>query len=269
MSTQPLICRESGNVWAQEQTTGHLDGAEEIAERPTWASSSTTSDSGNLVVALGIQGVLVGTPEGQWAPIAVGRFTPTDFSFSAKTGLLLSDLGLWIASLALSLSMTGAALLFAQNARSAAATIMITMLGILSVLASSLFMLLTIGSENPEEAGEFSFHIYSLLVVGVPAYVLGILSMFAFFEYLRYWAAVLASLVGMNALVFLAFMLWLHTGIALLPAEMSSIVLTAIVAFLLGGYLKRRKLAIAGVCQECQRRNEAWAQFCANCGQEL
>ena len=43
----------------------------------------------------------------------------------------------------------------------------------------------------------------------------------------------------MIALVVLAFMLWLHLGIALFLAKLSAIVLTALVAIVLTGYLKR------------------------------
>ena len=46
----------------------------------------------------------------------------------------------------------------------------------------------------------------------------------------------------MNVLVFLAYMLWLHLGIVLVTAQFLSIALTALAAFLMSGYLKRKTL---------------------------
>ena len=58
-------------------------------------------------VSLGIQGVVVGTPAGQWTNVAVNHIIPTDFSFLSKTRLLLLDFKFWTASLAFSFTMTG------------------------------------------------------------------------------------------------------------------------------------------------------------------
>ena len=42
------------------------------------------SESGNLILAMGIQGAVVIAPDGAVTQIAVGRFSPTDFSFGNK-----------------------------------------------------------------------------------------------------------------------------------------------------------------------------------------
>ena len=47
------------------------------------------------------------------------------------------------------------------------------------------------------------------------------------------------AFLGMNALVVLPFMLWLHLGITLELAKVSAIVLTALMAIVLTAYLKR------------------------------
>ena len=106
--------QEEGNVWVQERATARLDERE-----ATTAPRRIVYDerSGNLVVAMGIQGVVVGTPDGVWTRHAVGRYSPMDFSFPNKTELLLSNIGFWAAALALSMSMTGIALVLSQYRR--------------------------------------------------------------------------------------------------------------------------------------------------------
>ena len=99
--------REDGNVWVQEKWTTQL-GNRSIATGARYIAYHERS--GNLIAAMGIQGVVVGTPEGEWTRYAVGPYSPTDFSFSGKTGLLLSNGGFWATTLALSLSVTGLAL---------------------------------------------------------------------------------------------------------------------------------------------------------------
>ena len=93
--------RIPGNTWTQEKIVGEI---------VTWPRDIIYEPlSGNLIVAMGRQGVVVGTPDGMWARYGVGEYTPTDFSFTHKNRLLFSDVDFWVAALALSLSLTGAA----------------------------------------------------------------------------------------------------------------------------------------------------------------
>ena len=69
--------------------------------------------TGNLVTAMGIQGVLVGTPNDRWVTVAVGPYEPTDLSFTGKllffvrdTEFLLAILALGVASTAVAMSIT-------------------------------------------------------------------------------------------------------------------------------------------------------------------
>ena len=106
---------EEGNVWVQWVSTEKLSQRREIAFRPL--AIVYDERSGNLVLALGIQGVVIGTSDGKWATVAVGLLEPTNFSYQAKTSLLFSELGFWAASLGLSLAMTGMALIASQHRR--------------------------------------------------------------------------------------------------------------------------------------------------------
>ena len=290
--------QEEGNMWVQEHATARL-----YIRKITTAPHNIVYDerSGNLIAAMGIQGVAVGTPDGVWTRHAVGRYSPVDFSFSSKTGLLLSNGGFWTAALALSLSMIGAALLASQYlrsdlrllARSALVSLALLIglpivlvatglenllelilnialssslfiilaliggaialgsmpresrlrkslglgLGILSLLASGA-LLLTFGGSDAEAFSNYSLR---LVVFAVPAYVLGTALLAISGRELRHWRVVIPTFLGMNVLVVLAFMLWLHMGIELALAQVSAIVLATLAALLLVGYIKRKQ----------------------------
>ena len=51
--------------------------------------------SGNLIVAMGLQGVVVVAPDGMSTRVAVGRYSPTDFSFGSKVRTFFSSLLYW------------------------------------------------------------------------------------------------------------------------------------------------------------------------------
>ena len=106
--------QDGANVWVQEQATDALD-VRTIATAPYGMIYDERSR--NLVVALGIQGVVVGTADGQWSRVAVGRYSPTDFSALGKVSLLLSNSGFWATAAALSLSITAITLVLAESRR--------------------------------------------------------------------------------------------------------------------------------------------------------
>ena len=104
--------QEDGNTWVQHRaTTRHGDGRILASEPKDLIYDET---SGNLVLAMGIQGVVVGTPDGEWVEVDVGRFQPADFTFMTKTFMLLTHLGFWITALTLAVSMTAAGLVLSQ-----------------------------------------------------------------------------------------------------------------------------------------------------------
>lgn len=103
------------NVWVQEHATGRF-ALRVITTEPR--SINYDPASGNVIVSMGIQGVIVGAPDGTWNRYAVGPYSPMDYSFLGKTGLLLSRTHVWGMALAVALSMLGAALLALQYRRS-------------------------------------------------------------------------------------------------------------------------------------------------------
>ena len=227
---------KSGNLWAQAQQTKHLD-ARVLETQP----QAIVYDElrGNLIVALGIQGVLVGTPDGRWTPHAVGRYKPSDFSFLTKARLLLTDASIWFASLALSLSMIGLSLFLSRITYSDWAGCGALTLVIISVLSSAVFMLNAGGPDDRYIYADFPNFLPA--IVGVIAYFTAVGSITFSLEYpQRIWPVVLGGVVILVVLVFLTFMLLLHFGNALGTAQLSSIVLAALVAFLLAGYIRKK-----------------------------
>ena len=99
--------QSSGNLRLQSKKTEHLGNRE-----PSTIPRSVTYDreTGNVIAAMGILGVVVETPDELWTPVEVGPFSPVDFSALARVGALLSDLKFWITVLTLPLSMVAAAL---------------------------------------------------------------------------------------------------------------------------------------------------------------
>ena len=282
---------QEANLWTQKRAS-YMD-ASVLARGPT--SIVYDERSGNVVAAMGNQGVVVGTPDGMWTRYAVGGYSPTDFSFTAKTRLLLSTAGFWAASLALSLSMTGFVLVafqFRQEDLRKLAAVPIFTLGLLtlpvvlvatrllllvafgwvplvttdplmvvivafgilssdpmtrktagfvvgtsSVLMSCLLVLTLFSDSSANPTGFFDYDPVRLLSL-MAAFVLGISAVGISRHWPTDWPAVLGAALGMNVVVVLAFILWLHLGIAIATARVSSIVLVALTALVLMGYLK-------------------------------
>ena len=93
---------KSANEWVQRQMTESL-GDRVITTHPYSIVYDPKHDT--VVVALGLQGVVVGTPDGDWRPVAVGPYVPTDFSVATRFGLLFSHPNLWISVVAVSVSV--------------------------------------------------------------------------------------------------------------------------------------------------------------------
>ena len=81
-----------GNRWQQAlDKRGIRD--REITTRPRWLFYD--DQSGNLIVAMGLQGVVVVAPDGTSTRVAVGPYSPTDFSFGGKVRTFFSSLLFW------------------------------------------------------------------------------------------------------------------------------------------------------------------------------
>ena len=104
--------RDSSNRWMQAEDTEHL-GERQIGSDPL--TMVYDPDSGNVIVALGLQGVIVETPDGRWTHANVGPYPSTDYSFESKNRTLLSSLEFWTVVIVLSVSWAGAALALSRS----------------------------------------------------------------------------------------------------------------------------------------------------------
>ena len=223
-----------GNLWVQYRSTRQLGG-----RRSTTAPRSIIYDerSGNLIAAIGIQGVLVGAPDGVWTMRAVADYSPVDFSFSGKTTLLLSRSEFWVVAFALSLSMTVLALAAVPSGASALGKSFEWGLGILALLVSG-YMLVMFLSEDGSNGDSFLYDL-RWFIVGILAYtLLGLAVLAVSGQALRYWRVAVAAFLVMTGSVALAFMLWLHLGIPLWLAQVSAVVLAGLVAVVQVRYIK-------------------------------
>ena len=129
--------------------------------------------TGNLILAMGLQGVVVVAPDGTTTQVAVGRYSPTDFSFWSKTrtffGSLASVETAVYTGLAVLLVFSFAALALAASAASKCARIYLALAG-----AISAFLAISLGvypyvPEHPleDESGWSIVGFVALLVSGL------------------------------------------------------------------------------------------------------
>ena len=102
---------EHANLWLQARETWHL-GERILTTRPYGIRFDGAT--GNVIVGMGIQGVLVGTPDGEWTHQAEWDYRPTDFSRLGRTRALATDVGFWALALALAASALVVGLLTAD-----------------------------------------------------------------------------------------------------------------------------------------------------------
>ena len=280
--------RGDANKWMQENDTQRF-GRRFLTARPK--ALLYHADSGNVIAAMGIQGVAVGTPDGRWRRVAVGDYSPTDFSFSAKT----QALGWVVGAIALTLSLSALTIAAAASAyeyknyredreRDVAYVILIAfvclaavgmmfaapllalpaaaltswiamliaaaksegdgkwrfaLLGCVSTLPPSVGLLMSFGvvagNIAPSDSGfsilsdseinfALAFAAFASLLFPL-AYHAGVIA--------RHWRPFALAFLGMNALIALAFVLWVQMNVNLAATQMAIVVLVALAAVVL------------------------------------
>ena len=255
------------NVWQQSRMTRAL-GLRELTTAPQGILYD--AQSSNLIVAMGLQGVVVGTPDDAWTRIAVGRYAPTDFSFGSKVNVLREGVFIW-AALALSLSFANLALTLAlaymeKGAKTVSPSPVEAQrdpFGGMSLTAAFDDLVNAVFSPRGLAWASAGLAVLAVLVGGVyPSFsteeagVLGdpdgavmgrVLAVFALLGAVggllisgRSWrqmSAVAVAVAGMFLLAALWFMLWLQSNLLLVVANLVAVGLVALAAFALWGYL--------------------------------
>ena len=94
---------QESNRWLQVWKTRHLQETRILAAGPQ--SITYDWEHNNLVVALGLQGIVIVRPDGSQISAAVGPYRPAEFSKFERVKTLLISYPVWISALALSLSL--------------------------------------------------------------------------------------------------------------------------------------------------------------------
>ena len=238
--------RKGPDQWMRTHNARELPGIPEPSPGPI--AIAYDPGSGNVVAALGLEGVVVGTAGGQWIPAPVGLYAPTDYSNSAKIRALLSREGLWlqlvITPLAMLNIMLGAAYVFRRKDAAAAPNddgcrgmfglfCLIWSLGF-SGLILLVLSLDAVGTENAELAAAVLSIVFAL-----PSAFLVIVLLWP-----RWWPMkyrIICGSLGATALVvFLTHFIWVQAGGELSLARAISLLSCAAIAILLARYIARR-----------------------------
>ena len=236
--------RNGPDQWIQRHNARNLPG---IPEPPSGPIAITYHPgSGQVIAALGIEGVVVGTDDGQWIRASVGLYGPSDYSNPAKIRALLSRSGLWlqlvITPLAMLNIMLGAAYVFRRKDAAANDDGCRGMFGLFCLIWSLGFsglilLVLSLDAVGTEDA-ELAAGILSMLFA-LPSAFLSIVLLWP-----RRWPMkyrIICGSLGATALVvFLTHFIWVQAGGELSLARAVSLLSCAAVAILLGRYLARR-----------------------------
>ena len=135
-------------------------------------------------------------------------------------------------------------------------------MGAISVVASA-FLISLFGFSDDHR---FSNDDVRFIAVAIAASVFAAAAVVASWQQLvRHWPLTAASLLGITALVVLAFMLWLHQGANEVLTKFSVIVLCGIVAIALARYVRVRSAAETILCPECGKLTLTQLRRCIHC----
>ena len=237
--------QSAGNRWMQALDKREIEDRV-ITTRPL--DYFYDSQSGNLILAMGLQGVIVVAPDGTTPPVAVGRYSPTDFSYWSKTRTLFSSLAfrevtVYNTGAAFLLAFSFAALVLAPSAASDWAKLAIAL-----AAAISAFLGVTVGvypsvSGHPSEDGSGWSYVgyFALLGSGLGSFpLLLVIAGLAFARIsFKELVALVAATIGMLALIGVGALMLFETGPFI--ANYVAVGLVGLAAFGLWAYQKRQR----------------------------
>ena len=244
--------RESSNRWLQEIENKRFEYGGEISSGPT--SLTFDPQSGNVIAAMGIQGVVVGKPDGSWVTVSVSSYSPSDFSLSKKVWALLSQTDFLASVLIFPLSMLAAAfvaVLFFLPPRDQGPdcfTVFLIAAGLSITMVVSFTLLLWVGRADEfaddyplAGDGEASAILYSIVAIGADLFVIAA----SLAEQPRpHWRAVLGGYLGMMVLILLSLLPWLLLGWNFGLSAFFAIVLCLVTTTTLTRHLLHRGLVL-------------------------
>lgn len=229
---------EAPNAWLHVRETRKHEHRE-----LTFAPLAIAYDavSGNVIAAMGLQGVVVIAPDGAWRAVAVGPFEPTDFSVVSKLRELGNFLFLWFAfAFAASFASLGFAPALLARRRGTSEH---KCASFLMAVPASLCVFYIVGAGlYPSET--LPGHFISIpgnpdfwnLPVGGIVLVVAFAGIAANRPTWRQALAGAASVAGMLLLVLLAFLLWLQVNLSLGYADLFALLFVGLAALALFSY---------------------------------
>ena len=201
--------------------------------------------SGNVVVSLGLQGVVVGTPSGAWRRVGVGPYQPSEFSGRKKSELLVEYSGLW--ALVISLALAGVCVsiwvsdLITTTIRAGSWLAGLRLLiAFLLVVVTVLLAMGTMGTfADPGYGSLISPGLVGVMMSVFSAFVALCVLMLCWRQLYR-WYAILTAFAVTCGLTVLVFIIWVQgifgTDFALLSAALvTALTGAALVAYLQAG----------------------------------
>ncbi len=237
--------RVTETVYSGEYLRGHIyqwvqanesywRGRKELSLLPS--SIAYDQSSGNLMAPMGIRGILVGTPDGTWKPMAVGPYSPADFSRLGRVRTLFSLPEFWGTALMLPLSMIALSMLTTRLRQEWPFGPVFTLVSLgslsLCIIVSAMWLMALASAST----GELFVSVFAFLSA-VP--LSGAIGCAWQKRWLRHWRAILLSFLSMMAFVTLPFVVWLQAGGLSGFAALAAIILCTATSWALGRILIR------------------------------
>ena len=234
--------RDHRNKWIQAKQTPRL-GRKELSFEPS--AIVYDEQSGNLIASMGIQGVLVGTPNGSWTPVAVDSYAPSDFSRLGMVKTLFSSHEFWGTALTFPLSLITLTMFITRLRQEWPLEFAFLLVSagavVLAIVLSGIWLLMLAMDETTDSGVSIFAAISALsLAAAIGCSLRG--------RWLKLWWAILVSLLGMMAFVAFTFTAWLQVSglsrfaeLLLWFAVLAIILLCAVTSWKLGQLLIREE----------------------------
>lgn len=231
--TATVFNKRADTIAIEAATAETLDNAYRIVTiNPHSIYYSPKSDE--VVAAMGLQGVVVGTANGKWTREGVGRFQPIDLSVFGRIKNVLTHSKLVAMALGLSGTLTALALLFAGCHKRALTKAIGAIFSIIPFIMAGYALV------NYRVNSIYGKGIIDDLIVGICVFalMLAAVALSASRPSRGQFTAAAYGFVGMAALFLFAFFIWMSGAIELTAAKAYAISAMAVVAIALCVYLR-------------------------------
>ena len=250
--TATVFNKRADTIAIEAATAETLDNAFRIVTvEPLSIYYSSKSDE--VVAAMGLQGVVVGTADGKWTREGVGRFQPIDLSVFGRIKNVLTHPNLVAMALGMSGALTALALLFAGCHKRALTKIIGAIFSIIPFIMAGYALV------NYRVNSIYGKGIIDDLIVWICVFalMLAAVALSASRPSRGQLTAAAYGFVGMAALFLFAFFIWMSGAIELTAAKVYALAAMTAVAIALCVYLRRNRRNQSDDDAAQQRTNSA------------